>query len=136
MRASPRSITEPGIDGCEGWDGNYYVHISNDSMNDTILSVAHDGSIRWKYSDNATLRLWADCNDGTTILRRDNGSDYTTSDGFVASPMTLPQKLMLDRLDGNGPGCEGHVPIELFRLPLFGSDEQWFDIGLIWHIQF
>lgn len=88
------SITEPGIDGCEVWDGNYYVHISNDSMNDTILSVAHDGTIRWKYSDNATLRLWADCNDGTTILRRDNGSDYTTSDGFVASPMTLPQKLI------------------------------------------
>lgn len=88
------SLTEPGIDGCEAWDGDHYVHVSNDSGTDVILAVDHDGSIRWKYSDDATLRLWADCNDGTTILRRDNGSNYMTSGGFVASPTTQPQELI------------------------------------------
>ncbi|MGD0817241.1 MAG: hypothetical protein ABR986_02435 [Methanomassiliicoccales archaeon] len=89
------SLTEPGIDGCEvGRNGNYYVHVSNDSRTDAILCVDHDGSVRWKYSDNATLRLWADCNDGTTILRRDNSSVYMTFNGFTVSPMTLPQKLI------------------------------------------
>jgi hypothetical protein len=68
------SYAEKGIDDCYPSDGNFYVHINNNSLTNEVLCLNNDGSIRWRYTSNLTIGVWGVCHDGTTILDYNAGT--------------------------------------------------------------